>query len=337
MTDAALPNLSEEKMQQLLAAVGVESVKDAKQNVEAFEHDWRQPRYFSRIQLNELKYFSANVALRATAKFTQFFQKTFEVATDSTSQHFANEFIGRSSDKDNFDHYLVFGTRATQAPGAQSNTAGELQPWGLVGVPHTTALYWTTQSLGEEKSEGDVTRGLSELEESLLLDTALFFVEALADSYENQEFHSAGAIVAGQFPLDLESTKDLSKITFNTKQADSDEDEKAYILMLSDKLEPITKMVTQTTETISTEDISKALVGHLGQMNVTVAARLGSMDLSFGELMNLSINDTLILDKKVTEPIELIVEDFEFFKGQLAKKTGDYAVTITRTSLGEIT
>jgi len=329
MSDAIADKLSNDKIQQLLGAVGVESVEDAKQNVEAFEHDWRQPRYFSRNQLNELKYFAENVAAAASAKFARLYQGDYEVTTDSMSQHFANEFVHQTSDSKNFDYYLVFGIAQAQS---EAQDAKNLQPCGIVGIPHETAIAWATQSLGDTKSEEDAERDLSQLEKSLLQDIASLFVEALSDSYDNQYLHALGGIVAGQFPLDLENTKELCKITFNTKGAGAQESTKAYVLMLCDKLEPITKIVTQTTGALSAEDISKAIIGHLHQMEASVTVRLGSGTLTFEEFMSLRVNDVLMLDERVGEPIRLIAEGLELFRGKPAKSTGMYAVAITQTS-----
>ncbi len=331
MSNAVADKLSNEKIQQLLAAVGVESAEDTKQNVEAFEYDWRRPRYFSRNQLNEIKYFAENLAAAATAKFAQFYQTDFEVTTDSISQHFANEFLSPSSDRKNGDYYLVFGTRPPHAAKTQTDELPDIQPYGLVGIPHETALAWATQSLGDAQPE-DATKDLSQLEESLLLDIASLFVDAISSSYDNQDFCTSSSTVSGQLPLDLESTKELCKITFNTKKADSQDAAKAYLLMLCDKLEPVTKIVTQAVKTLSAEDISKAIVGHLQQMEVSVTVRLGSAVLTFKELMGLGVNDILLLDKRVNEPIKLIVEGIELFQGQPAKSTGKYAVAITGTS-----
>lgn len=44
--------------------------------------------------------------------------------------------------------------------------------------------------------------------------------------------------------------------------------------------------------------------------------------------MNLQVNDMLLLDKSVDEPIELIVEGKAVFSGRPAKSGGKYAAVI---------
>ena len=317
-------NRTAQRIKQLLGTVGAESVEEAKQNVEAFEHDWRRPQYFSRDQLIELKYFAEAVAVAASEKFTQFYQIDFTVTTDSISQHFADEFMRHTPDEENTDLFLRFGN-----PSAEG--AEEAGAWGIVGIPQKTALAWTTQSLGQADSDEDTTRSLSQLETALLLDIAALFVEALCDSYENQTPGIIGQIVSGQFPLQLEDTKELCKITFNTKTSDSEaQPEKAFLLMCCDKLEPAAKVVNEADKTLSPENASKAIAEHLNRMPVSVTVELGSASITFEQLMNLAADDVLLLDKKAVEPANLIAGDIELFHARPAKSEGKYAVAITQ-------
>lgn len=343
MTNAVASQLSAEKIRQLLAAIRLEPGEDAAKNAELPRYDWRRPHYFSQSLLNELKYFTENLSAAAAAKFTRLYRSDYGVTTESVSEHFADEFLRHSSNGEQPDYYLLFGPRpirqesaaggrggAGQAPSpqAKANASAELQPWGCIGIPHQTALAWATQSLGEAKPDEASARSLSQLEKSLLLDIASLFIEALSESYDGHDFHAIGGIVTGQLPLDLESTKELCKITFNAKQAGSQAPAQAYLLMPCDKLLPVIKTVAKTTQKPSAEDLSKAIIGHLHRMRVSLTTQLGSGTLTFAELMNLSINDILILDTRANEPVKLIVEGLQLFRGQLAKSAGKYAVVI---------
>jgi len=321
-------NLTGEKIKQLLSAAGAESVEDARQNVEALEYDWRSPRYFSREQLTKLNHFAEKIAQAASKEFTRFFQTDFQVTTDSTSQHFANEFIRQHSDNENPEFFLLFGPPPKQAS-ANAQPSG-LVPWGLVGIPHKTAIAWTTQSLGRTGSDEHPGRNLSQLESSLLLDAAGLFVQALSNSCDDQSFRTIGNIVSGRFPFDVEDTKELCEISFNTKRAGSQNDPvRAFLLMPCEKLEPAAKISTQAAKTLSPEAASKAMMEHLQQIPILVAAELGSASVAFGQLMSLAVNDVLILDTKVSEPVKLTVNKMDFFHGRAAKSAGKYAVAIT--------
>ena len=342
MTNAVAAQLSAEKIRQLLAAVRVEPGEDAAKNAELPRYDWHRPHYFSQSQLNELKCFTENVSAATAAKFTRLYRSDYAVTTEPISEHFADEFLRRSSNGEQPDYYLLFGpgplrqeshvgrgaAATAPSPHAKANASAELQPWGCVGIPHQTALAWATQSLGEAKPDEASARGLSQLEKSLLLDIASLFIEALCESYDGYDFHAIGDIVTGQLPLDLESTKELCKVTFNTKQAGSQAAAQAYLLMPCDKLLPVAKITAKTTVNLSAEDVSKAIIGHLHRMRVSLTTQLGSGTLTFAELMSLSVNDILMLDAPVSEPVKLVVQGIELCKGRLAKSAGKYAVVI---------
>ncbi|MBN2136660.1 MAG: FliM/FliN family flagellar motor switch protein [Sedimentisphaerales bacterium] len=322
MSQRSAEMLNAEKLKQLLEAVRSESLNDERQNAEAFDHDWRQPRHFGRKQLAELKTFAETVAAAASTAFTRFYQAPFKIAADSTSQHFLSDCIRQTAD--NF--FLAFG--------APDRTTEDIQPWGIVGIPKKTALAWTTKSLGQAGADENTERNLSQLESSLLLDIAALLVEAVAEAYGSNAVSAIGNIVAGQLPLDLQDTSELCKITFATENDDSQSDpDKAFLMMLCDKLEPVTKTAAQNPENTSPENASRTITKHLHRLPVLLTARLGSASITFADLMNLAPNDILLLDKKVNEPLTLIVDGLELFRGRPAKARGRYAVAITEPAL----
>ena len=51
--------------------------------------------------------------------------------------------------------------------------------------------------------------------------------------------------------------------------------------------------------------------------------------------MNLQVNDIVILDKRVDEPIELVVEGKTVCYGWPGKSDDEYAVTVATTAFGD--
>jgi flagellar motor switch/type III secretory pathway protein FliN len=169
------------------------------------------------------------------------------------------------------------------------------------------------------------------LEESLLLDIASDIIEALSVSSRSYEFQPAQAIVRGQLPLELRVTEELCKITFAFEKADSENPDKfgeAHLLILCDTLEPVLGKAAQVADGFSAEDVSKAILDHLQQIYVSVTALLSSTVLTFEQIANLQVDDILLLDKRIDEPIELTVEGLTILHGQPAKLAGKYAVVI---------
>jgi len=313
MTNTANRNLSRQKIQQILASVGAQSQEDDKQNIDASDYNWNQPRCFSGDQLKELDTFTEKLAQACAEKYTQLFNSEFNVTITSTTQHFASEITDPENVKS--DYYLDFGA--------------ENQTFGMVGIPGATAINWTTQLLGDTDSAENDDRALSQLEQSLLLDIASGIIEALSDSYDNYDLKPTGEIVREQLPVELEGIEQFCKITFSVKKPDSENGSDAYFLMFCDKLEPVIGQNVQTGEDSSAKDASKAMLEHVHELPVAVTAQLASMALTFEEIMSLQVNDILLLDKKVNEPVELIIEGKTMLRGRPAKSDGNYAVVIT--------
>ncbi len=316
MSNSVTKKPNRQKIQQLLAAVGVESEEDTRSNIDAYDYNWSRPHYFSIDELKELESFTKKLAQNCARKFTQLYHSDFSVTISSTTQYFANEFA--DSAKDLSDHYLSFGT-------------GGGEPSGFVGVPGQTAIVWATQLLGDSESPEDADRELSQLEKSLLCDTSSSIVEALSDSSDSCDFQPAAEIVNGRLPVEFQGTEELCKIVLSIKKSDSKNSSEAYFVMLCDELRPIVGDRMQA-QALTEEDVANAMLEYVYEIPVAVKAQLDSAVITLEEAMSLGVGDILLLDKKVGEPMELIVEDRVLFRGRPAKCAGKYAVVITETA-----
>ncbi len=314
MSNTAIRNLGREKIQQILTSVGVESEEDTKHNIDAVEYNWHQPHCFSSNQLKKLDLFMEKTAQCCAVKFGQLYHSDFNATIVSTTQHFANELM--DSARNLSDYYLAFGPNQDQIS-------------GIVGIPSQTAIYWTTQLLGDTNSEENSDRDLSQLEKSLLFDITSDIIEALSDSQDIYELQPADEIAGDQIPIEFEGTEELCKITFSIKNADLGNPYEAYFLIFCDELETIIGQKVETSEDISAQDISKVMLDYVQKALFFVTAQLGSTVLTFEEIMSLQVNDILLLDKMVDEPAELIVEGQTLFRGRPAKSSGKHAVVIT--------
>ncbi len=316
MTNAFADNLTREEIQQLLAAVGVESEKDTTNNIDASEHNWRRPNHFSHDHLRKIEGFTAKVAAAIACKFAELYHSDFNVTVTSTTQHFAEDLLEPTTDKKQTEYHLGI-------------TCEQNLVCGLVSIPSQTALIWATQLLGDSDTKQDPDRNLSELEESLLLDVVSLFVSAVSDSSDNCDFHPADSIVKGTVPLETTEGQELCKITFRIEKTGSEDNSEAYFLIPCEKLESLVCTDTQDQIEFSAEELSNAMLNHIQQIPVTVTGKLGSALLTFEEIINLQVDDILLLDKRVDEPVELVVEGRTQFAGHLAKSAGKYAVVIT--------
>ena len=320
MSDGITNSMSREKIQQLLMAVGSEPAEDTTQ-IEATEYNWHEPHYFNNEQLVKLGYFTEAAAGAMAQKFSRFCRGEFNVTVASTTQHYVHEFLNTLSDSEQKDYYIPFG-------------AGAEQMCGLIGIPEQAAHSWAKQLLGDSESEKEPEGDLSQLEESLLLDLVSALLEAFSDDNKSFDLNSAKSIVKGQWPLEIEGTEVLCKITFDVKKGDSEKSSEIYFLILCSKLVSAAGKAEQDSADFSAEDVSKTILGHLHEMPVLITGQLASTVLTFEEIMDLQADDILVLDKRIDQPAELIVGGRTFYYGYPVKSAGKYAVTITNMAAG---
>jgi flagellar motor switch protein FliM len=314
MSGKVVNNPSREKTSQLLKAVRARSRQD-EAPLEGTEYNWHEPHYFSRTQFLKLNDFVKRATVALANKFSGFCSSEFDVAADSVTQHFAGEFVKSASEGTGSDYYLPFGSDPEH-------------PCGLIGLPEETAVIWARQLLGDAESDKRSDKTLSQLEESLLLDLTSALIEGFSLSGAGAELHPAGIIVKGLWPLEVTGTEELCKISVNVRKAGSQDASKAYFLMTCETLKSVIGLGEQTSARFSPNEISKAILNHLQTMPVTVTAQLASTMLTFGEVMNLRVGDILLLDKKVDEPAELIIDGRTVYCGWPTKSAGKYALTI---------
>src|SRR3972149_2100425 len=290
MSDTSANNLNRQKVQQLLAAIGSGPVEDNTQ-IQTTEYNWHRPHYFNLKQIKKLDDLAKKFTTAVAEKFACLCQSDFSVATASITQHFASEFRNQTSDRKQ-EYFLIFGR-------------GQTHLCGVVGIPSHTAVVWARQVLGDSETEGDSDKDLSQLEVSLLSEIGSGIVEAFSSSYESFGFHPVNGFVRGQLLLILKGTEELCKIAFNAKKADSEKESAAYLLILCSELDTVVGKTASVggPNAFSPEEVSKAILRHIEQIHVSVTAQLASTQLTFNEVLNLQVDDILVLDKRVDEPI----------------------------------
>jgi len=314
MSGNVVNNPGRERLNHLLKAARTGLEQDEAPS-EATEYNWHEPHYFSRAQFLKLNDFVKRATVALAEKFSGFCSSEFDVAADSVTQHFASEFVTPASEGAASDYYLPFGPDPEH-------------PCGLIGLPEDTALIWARQLLGDAESDKGSGMTLSQLEESLLLDLASALVEGFSHSGAGAGLHLAGSIVRGLWPLPATGTEELCKISISVKRTGSQEASKAYFLITCEMLKPVIGLGAKASAQFSANDVSRAILNHLQTMPVTVTAQLASTALTFGEVMNLQVDDILLLDKKVDEPAELIIDGRTVYCGWPTKSAGKYALTI---------
>jgi flagellar motor switch protein FliM len=313
MTETTENNPGKTRIQQLLAVIGSNARDDGKQ-VEAIDYDWHQPHFFNSQQTKKLAGFAAKAATLIAEKFGALCQHSFEVTITSTSEHFAGQFLGQDplgKTQGPGNYYLPFGS-------------DQEEPCGFISIPPQTAGIWTTQLLGDT----DSTKPLSGLETSFLFDMASLIIEAITSAGEKCGFHPAENAMTDHLPLQLKGTEEFYKITFRVKKTGSETGSEAHILVLCEKLALVLGEAAQTGK-FSPKDIARAIQNHVETIPVPITVQLACVPVTVEQILNLTVGDVLLLDKKIDEPAQLIAAGRTVCRGLCAKSAGKYALAVT--------
>jgi flagellar motor switch protein FliM len=313
MIAAADNNLTREKIQQLLDAVGTRTALETDQCPDAKDYNWRQSSYFGREQLKKIEIFANRTASNVAANFKKIYVCDFDVAASSVTQHLAGEFL--KPDDNNKKYYLAF--------------AAKDQKIGVFTMPAQTAILWATQLLGDSKSDISEDRELSQLELSLLFDIVSAAIKAFSEAYTEIELTPLGEITKNKLPMEIDGIQDICKINLSVKKSNAEQTSEAYFLVLSDKLASIAGQ--SKTEIVSPQNVSKALLNHIQTIPVSMTIRFADVNLNLEQLMSLQADDTILLNKKINEPADVIFNDKIVFRARPAKSGDNYAVVITES------
>ena len=307
-------NMSKDRIQQLINAVGSMPQADDS-SIESTDFNWNEPRYFNKEQIAKLDRFAQNVGIYLSDSFASFCRNEYEVEVKSIIQHYAGEFIVQENEGKKNDYYLLFGS-------------GSGKEYGVLEIPEHTAILWSKQLLGDSDSNEEQEKQLSQLEESILYDLSSVLVNVLSNANNKIETSPSDNLVSGQFPLNIKGTEEVCRISFSIKNSDTKVQTEASFIIPCTRLEIVTGSNKQLHSESSGRDYSQLILSHLESTNVCLMAQIACSQLSFEEMMNLQVNDVIMLDKKIDEPIELIIDGRAFGYGWPAKSEGHYAIKI---------
>jgi flagellar motor switch protein FliM len=306
-------SLTRDDLRRLLATAG--GPKGQPSEEPAWQaHDWRQCRCFTDSQLQRLQDFAGQVAAAVGEVFVRFCRRPFEVKVVSVSQHFASQVTEEAASSAAGDYSLPFGAAVDK-------------PVALLRIPAKSARQWTQWLLGGTES-GDESQGLSTLEQSLLADVAKAVVEALKAKGAGPAVQTAADLTAGGLPIEWEPMEELLKMTFSIQRTEpQDLSEAAFVLPCS----LLSSVAGKTVEggAVSGSQGSERIMQCLQDIDVPVSASFGTVELSFHDVMGLAVDDVVVLDRSLEDPIDLFVQGRPAFRGFAGQHQGGLAVLIT--------
>jgi flagellar motor switch protein FliM len=188
---------------------------------------------------------------------------------------------------------------------------------------------------GEKVGSESVSRTLTEIEISLLKSFLNKFLKLMKDSWENIIELNPKLIdieTNSQFAQIASPTESIALITLNIKINNS---EGMMNICLPHKvIEPILPNLSSKMwfSDISKKNITPEEKGmlkkQLSKSDLAIKAIIGSTDISVKELLNVRPGDVLVLNRKVSEPIDIFIDEQLKFKGIPGKNKNKVAIKI---------
>ncbi|MEA1975017.1 MAG: flagellar motor switch protein FliM [Bacillota bacterium] len=321
--------MSQNEIDELLTAlntgeVDVKEIEEEQNEKKVRKYDFKRPDKFAKEQLRTLENIHDNYS-RLLNNFLSGYLRTFtEVDLLSTQSLIFNEFSNSVSNP------AILGIVKLEP------LEGEI----IIELSSDVVFTMIERVLGgNEKDNSDsVSRTLTEIEISLLKSFLNKFLKLMKDSWENIIELNPKLVdieTNSQFAQIASPTESIALITLNIKINNS---EGMMNICLPHKvIEPILPNLSSKlwfsdiSKKPITEDQKSFLKKQLSKSSLDVKAVIGATDISVKELLNVRPGDVLILNRKISEPIDIFIDEQLKFKAIPGKNKNRVAVKIQKS------
>lgn len=310
-------SLTHDKLRRLIDVARKDSTVDETQQIESTDFDWTHPHHFSIESLTTLDFLAKKIEEKTADILDNLCQGPFIVTLKDITQHFAS-FMAAEIPISQQNHYFL------------PLTTEDETHCGFVSFPIETAYILVALMLREVEQTDNQDRKLSGLEDSIIVDNIHALTEGLSNILTKSgapEVLTAKNFAKGVWPVEFEGLEDLTSIAYNVKSS-SGEFEFTFTL-LSTILDPTVgvKLLQETDQT--PQQITKTIMNNVNKVPIEVKARMCTASIELDDVINLKPGDLLLLERKIAEPLEVLLNNRQCFKAFPATLTGKYAIVIT--------
>jgi flagellar motor switch protein FliM len=310
------PNLTQQKLRQLLAAARLNHAHtDA--HADAPAYNWNQPRYFDRNQMETIAAFARTIATAFSSALASLGRSDCTAIAADTTLRFAADLMSELAAQPQFHAALLTD---------KNDTAG------FISISVTSARELIAKLLGDTDSRTE-QQALSGLENSLLQDITAALVTSMGRSLKqagSASLRRTADVMQGTPALDCPANQELCRITFNVNAQNITA--VLHIVLFASVLEPLVAK-TQNVPAAATQQFQEIMLNYIAPVPLAVNTRIASLSLRLSDVLALEEGDIVVLDKLISEPIEILLRGRPAFQAYLAADAGNYAAVIAEPSL----
>jgi flagellar motor switch protein FliM len=304
-----------EKLKRLINRARQDVEPDQKKQPEVADFDWYHPHHFRTEHIAALELFLRKTREALTEAFQTLCEGAFTVSVGTPTQHYASMLVANATTEHSNRYYLPITARNNHC--------------GFLSFSVETAFIFVALMLREVAGLDNADRKLSSLEDSILMDVATTIAETFADVFQEFTGHQLSTtadFVKDNWPVSFDGLDDLTAITFKVESPAG-----AFefsLTVLSSFVDPVVGLEQPRHIEESIENRRKMIMAAIDDAPVTVTARICSCSVELDDIMNLKEGDVLILNKRISQPIDVMLNQRKCFGAYPASSFGKLAVVV---------
>jgi len=312
MKEPSRENISRDRVLRMLSKLPEKEQNDS-DLTDCKDYNWLEPHCFSSAQIEETNLFAGKLAEQIKTQLKKYYGLDFEIKFDSISLLFPEQL---NSENQSGNYCLSF----TDEPGSI---------FGLLDIPQATAAAWTGRLLGDGHSKEENPQ-ISSLERSLLHDIAAEVINAISISIPQGKIKPQGCVTENLVAMKFSPGQEICRLTFNFILKDTEKKFPFSYLVLCDHIANRVLADAGKKPQTNPAKIKEAIIQSIKNIKVPLDSMFCKQFFSLDEILSLEVDDVLVFDKKINDPVDILANQKPIFSGTLVKNNGHYAIRINK-------
>ncbi|NLK41987.1 MAG: FliM/FliN family flagellar motor switch protein [Planctomycetes bacterium] len=269
--------------------------------------DWHVPHRLNRTSREELMLFSVKLAGHLEKCLHTLSGMPFEVRAEGVYERYADQLHAHVVQKQPQTYYL---------PVTQSNKGHA----GFISLPFETAALLVGCMLRDPDSQIGQNGQMTSLAESILQDAASSLAEALAAGFEEYgctPIQKSTQIIYRDWPVVFHDVDDVCEFRFEAVSGQAKLT--ISLTVLDEVIADIARIEGPFKRAEDKKGDPEQVVRQMHEAPLRVTALLSSALMTLKDILALEEGDVVILDRKITEPVDILVNERPCFCGWPAR------------------
>ncbi len=282
--------------------------------------DWRQPHRLNTASAELLRLFAAKLAMGLTKGLEALTGQPFNASVVSLCERYAASLYEQVEQERPTQYYLPL------------TAAGGKGHVGFLRMSLETAGLLVGYVLRDPEAQIGKSERISPLGETILLDAVAALADALEAGfaeYGQARLEKTEHLIYRDWPVRFNDLEDLCE--FNFCAVCGQAELSITLILLDEIVAPIVGLTGPFGRAEEKKDNPDRIVKRMYDAPMTVAALLSDTLMTLNDVMTLAAGDVIVLDRKITEPLDVQVNGQRCFTAWPAVVNGRYALAAAET------